>query len=231
MPGTDAPERPLRADAVRNRARILAAAAEVFAERGLDVTLDDIAHHAGLGVGTVYRRFADRESLIEALFEERMQEAAERMRIAAHAPDAWLALIGEIRATCEVFAADRGLRQVMLSSVHGLELVARGRDRVRLAVEELVERAKETGRLRSDFEATDIPILFLMVSSVIDFAGAIQPELWRRYLNMLIEGMQAPTVTLPRDGADGLTVNVTTAALSDEELVASMQVWRPMTLR
>ena len=69
---TTAAERPLRRDAARNRERILAAAGEVFATRGLEVTLDDIAHHAGVGVGTVYRRFRDKEQLIDALFDERM---------------------------------------------------------------------------------------------------------------------------------------------------------------
>ena len=68
----DTPERPLRADAERNRRRILAAAAEVFADRGLDVSLDDIAAAAGVGVGTVYRRFPNKDSLIDALFEEKM---------------------------------------------------------------------------------------------------------------------------------------------------------------
>ncbi|HEX7609109.1 MAG TPA: helix-turn-helix domain-containing protein, partial [Solirubrobacteraceae bacterium] len=60
-------ERPLRRDAERNRQRVLAAARELFAERGLDVTLDDIARGAGVGVGTVYRRFPDKEQLIDAL--------------------------------------------------------------------------------------------------------------------------------------------------------------------
>ena len=66
---TTTAERPLRKDAERNRRRILDAAREVFAERGLDAGLDHIARHAGLGVGTVYRRFPDKERLIEALFE------------------------------------------------------------------------------------------------------------------------------------------------------------------
>jgi len=76
--GDDAVERPLRADAERNRQRILTAAAEVFAERGLDVSLDDIAKHAGLGVGTVYRRFPTEGKLVEALFEDHVDTLAER---------------------------------------------------------------------------------------------------------------------------------------------------------
>ena len=77
-------ERPLRKDAERNRQRILTAAGELFAERGLGVTLDDIAHHAGVGVGTVYRRFPNKEVLIDALFEQRIEAIA---TIAAEALD------------------------------------------------------------------------------------------------------------------------------------------------
>jgi len=71
-----ASERPLRRDAERNRLRILQAAREVFADRGFDASLDQVAAHAGLGVGTVYRRFADKDALIDALFEEGIDEVA-----------------------------------------------------------------------------------------------------------------------------------------------------------
>src|SRR5262249_42662504 len=71
---SETPPRPLRRDAERNRLRILDAARELCAERGLEVTLDDVAHRAGVGVGTVYRRFPDKEQLIDALFEERLVE-------------------------------------------------------------------------------------------------------------------------------------------------------------
>jgi AcrR family transcriptional regulator len=74
MPSTETRDRPLRKDAERNRRRILDAARELFAERGLGVTLNDIAHHAGVGVGTVYRRFPDKSRLIEELFEQQIGE-------------------------------------------------------------------------------------------------------------------------------------------------------------
>ena len=79
--------RPLRRDAERNRQRILAAAAEVFNERGLDVSLDEIARHAGVGVGTVYRRFSTKEELVEALFMERLGAVAAIAEQALKAPD------------------------------------------------------------------------------------------------------------------------------------------------
>src|SRR5436190_821839 len=86
-------ERPLRRDAERNRQRILDAARELFTERGLAVSLNDIAHHAGVGVGTVYRRFPDRVQLIEALFEQRLEQIRELAEAARAEPDPWQAFI------------------------------------------------------------------------------------------------------------------------------------------
>src|ERR1700761_4755874 len=86
-------ERPLRKDAERNRQRVLDAARELFAERGLGVSLDDIARHAGVGVGTVYRRFPDKEQLIDALFEERIGEMLSAAGESLEMPDPWLALV------------------------------------------------------------------------------------------------------------------------------------------
>ena len=82
-----APVRPLRRDAARNRQRVLKAASEVFTERGLDVSLDEVARHAGVGVGTVYRRFRTKEELVEALFVDRIEAVAALAEHAAEAPD------------------------------------------------------------------------------------------------------------------------------------------------
>jgi AcrR family transcriptional regulator len=227
MVDTGAMERPLRADAVRNRARILASAAEVFAERGLDVTLDDIAHHAGLGVGTVYRRFADRDSLIEALFEQRMQGARQRMRAALAAPDAWSALVDVIWEHCEEFAGDRGLRQVMLSSTKGNESLTQCRQEILLTLEQLVDRAKSVGTLRDDFHPSDIPVMFVMVAAVIEFAGSVQPDLWRRYLSFFLDAMRLRGA----DSEGDFMLDVTSPALDHQELMEAMGCSCPAPLR
>src|ERR1041385_4532422 len=106
--------RPLRAAAVRNRERILAAAADVFADRGLDVSLDDVARHAGVGVGTVYRRFPGKEALAEALFHDRLDGL---VALAGHAlarPDAWEGLVWFLEQAGALLATDRGMRQVLM---------------------------------------------------------------------------------------------------------------------
>ena len=90
---TEPGKRTLRKDAALNRERLLAAAGELFAQRGLNVTLNDIAHHAGVGVGTAYRRFANKEEVIDALFEQRLQEVAALANEALAEPDAWEALV------------------------------------------------------------------------------------------------------------------------------------------
>ena len=97
---------PLRRDAERNRERILDAARELFAARGLAVTLDDVARHAGVGVGTVYRRFANREALIDALFDDKLAKILETARAASAHPDQWDGFVLWITGVCELFAAE-----------------------------------------------------------------------------------------------------------------------------
>ncbi|HMI72272.1 MAG TPA: helix-turn-helix domain-containing protein, partial [Solirubrobacteraceae bacterium] len=113
--------RPLRRDAERNRHRILEAAAEAFAERGLTITMDDIAEHAGVGVGTVYRRFPQKELLIEALFEERVGELVAMAERALEENDPWEALVGFLEGAQALQATNRGLKELVLSTTHGRE--------------------------------------------------------------------------------------------------------------
>src|SRR5215216_5907506 len=116
--------RPLRADAERNRERILAAAAMVFAEHGLDVSLDDIAAAAGVGVGTVYRRFPDKDALIDALFEDKIDGAVQLASDALEIEDPWEGLVTFMRGMCRMQAEDRGFKDALLSRDRGREHVA-----------------------------------------------------------------------------------------------------------
>src|SRR3954468_15265900 len=148
--GSPAPERPLRADAERNRARLLDAARELFAERGLDVSMDEIAHHAGVGVGTAYRRFGSRDELIGALFEARMEEYVALAEDALREPDAWAALARFLERSIAMQAADRGLKDLVFSHSHALDRVVRVHARMLPLVETIVERAQAAGALRPD---------------------------------------------------------------------------------
>lgn len=179
----------LRKDAERNLARILTAAREVFRDRGVGATLNDIAHHAGVGVGTVYRKFSDKEALVDALFDDMVETVDGYLREALTEPDAWLGLTWALERVCEVQAFDRGLREVMLGTGRGPERQRQMRDRVAPSVDALVARAQEQGTLRRDLVPPDFPVLQLMVGAVTDHTG--RPELWRRYLVILIDGLRA----------------------------------------
>src|SRR5215217_9500789 len=120
---TDTGTQPLRKDAARNRQRLLDAASELFATRGLGVTLNDVAHHAGVGVGTAYRRFANKEEVIDALFEEGLRAVADVANEALASPDAWAGLVLFLERSLHMQFGDRGLNQIMNNT-------ALGRDRI-----------------------------------------------------------------------------------------------------
>lgn len=210
--------RPLRRDALRNRQLILAAARELFAERGIEVTLDDIAHRAGLGVGTVYRRFADRESLVEALFEQGIDEIVAVAERALNAPDAAAGLLDLLTDMTRMQTCDRGLRDVMLSSAYGHDRVARARERLVPAVTRVLERAQAEGGVRGDLRPSDIPLLEMMVCAASQYAETVDPDLWRRYLTLLFDGLCAR-----RESPTELPV----PALAESSLAEVMRCWTP----
>lgn len=184
-----------RRDAERNRRRILTAAREVFRDRGVAATLNDIAHYTGVGVGTVYRHFSDKEELIDALFDDMVETVDGYLREALEEPDAWLGLTRALEQVCEVQAFDRGLREVMLGTGRGPQRQRQMRDRVAPRVDLLVARAQEQGTLRADVVPLDFPIVQLMLGAVSDHIG--QPDLWRRYLVLLFDGLRARPENTP----------------------------------
>ncbi len=184
-------ERPLRADAERNRRRILEAAAELFAERGLCVTLDDIAHHAGVGVGTVYRRFPDKEHLVDALFEARIEEMVAVAEAGLANPDPFAGLVHFLEAGLELQATDRGLKELLHSAGLGAKRVAHARSQMAPRVMRLVARAQESGQLRADAAGPDVPLITLMIGTIMDATHDVRPDVWRRLLTIVIDGLRA----------------------------------------
>ena len=183
--------KPLRVDAERNRQRILDAAGELFAQRGLGVTLNDIAHHAGVGVGTVYRRFPDKNKLIDDLFEQRVEDLVGFMQVAVADPDPWHGISAFLERALELQASDRGLKELITGMPDGLERVSQIRDRLFPLGSELVRRAHESGQLRQDIEPQDLPIVQLMMTTLIDAGRDVDPDLWRRYLKIVLRGFSA----------------------------------------
>ena len=217
MSSTTQAKRPLRADAERNRQKILDAAADEFAERGLAVTMDRIAARAGVGVGTVYRRFPEKLDLLEALFEDRLTGLLAYADEALESDEPWPALIGFIERGSEFHAENRGLRQLILGSAHGAEFAARAKAQIRPKVAELVRRAQESGELRADVDTTDVPVIQLMIATVMDFSSEVRPDVWRRMLQIVIDGLRSS-----RDEPSELPA----PALDPDCLAQAMSSWK-----
>ena len=181
-------EKPLRSDAARNRERILAAAEEVFATRGLEATLDDIAAHAGLGVGTVYRRFPNRDALVEALFLERLDGVAALAAQVLDEPDSWVALRRLLETVGGVVTCDQGLFEVLVCRPGGRAAV---REKMLPIVTAVFTRAQADGHLRPDVAPTDFPMMLRMLGGIADATREVRPDVWRRYLELLLDGLRA----------------------------------------
>jgi AcrR family transcriptional regulator len=210
--------RPLRRDAERNRQRILKAAAEVFNERGLDVGLDEIARYAGVGVGTVYRRFRTKEELVEALFMDRLDQIAAVADEAFETPDPWSGLVCFMERMAEIMAGNLGLRQMLMFATYGQDLVAVARQRNAPLVHRLVEQAQAAGQLRTDLRQTDIPFIVFILTEAANLAQAANPDIWRRYLTLILDGMRPE-----REGITPLPV----AAMLPGEMETSMRQAAP----
>jgi AcrR family transcriptional regulator len=170
------PERPLRRDAARNRALILEAG------------YDEIARRAGVGVGTVYRRFPERAELVQALFETRIDEIVATAERAAEHAHAFEGLAYFLEKTLERQVADRGLREVMVLTISEDAHRIVGRERLGPIVEGLVARAKADGELRAEIAPNDLGTQLMLLSSVTTRA---EPDLWRRHLALLLDGIRA----------------------------------------
>jgi AcrR family transcriptional regulator len=213
----DEGRRALRKDAERNRRRVLRAARELFAGKGLEASLNDVAHHANVGVGTVYRRFATKEELLDAIFEDGIEQIADLAEAALLQDNSWDGFVWFVEQLCELTATDRGLREMVYSKAYGGCGVEASRLRLDPLVSKLVGRACADGYLRPGVEPTDMPIMALLAGTVSEWAGHVEPELWRRYVALLLDGMRY-CEHQHRLGVD---------ALEDGQMDAAMRGWHP----
>jgi AcrR family transcriptional regulator len=204
-------ERPLRADAARNREKILAAASLVFAERGLDATLDDIAEAADVGVATVYRRFPDKDALVLALFEDAIDELAALAARAVASENSWEGFVSFLEVMLERQCDNRGLRDVFAGSPYAQERMEAAKQRIGPAFSALVARAQADGYLRGDVTVADILAIEMMISSLGGAKGD-DVELWRRYLAIALDGLVVRREST-RDLAPSPPLEVVIAAL------------------
>ncbi len=209
-------ERPLRKDAERNRQRILGAARELFAERGLGVSLDEIARHAGVGVGTVYRRFPDKEQLIDALFEDRLGEILAAASASLEISDPWEALIRFLERSMELQVEDRALKELLLSTSTAHARIEQGRAQIQPIVEAVLGRAQQAGAVREDIRVSDLMLLQHAIGEAAEYTREVAPDAWRRVMAIALDGLR-PDRRRPSP--------MPVPPLDDEQVICSMRDW------
>lgn len=189
----------LRKDADINRQRLLAAGREVFAERGLDATLNDVAHHAGVGVGTAYRRYANKDELIDAIFEQQVIELRAILTDALALPEAWDGIVLYLEQSLAIQTRDRGMAQLLSGRRIRTERNDWQRDTLAPLVNQLVQRACEQGVVRADLTGTDLIFLQIGITAIArtaregvgDSARSEIDDLYRRYLWIVLDGLRS----------------------------------------
>jgi AcrR family transcriptional regulator len=191
MTSAAAGDRVMRADAARNRGRILKAAQKAFAERGLGVPLEDVADEAGVGIGTVYRRFPTRDHLIAACFERRLEEYASAAEAALEAPDGWSGFRSYVERVCGMQAADRGLKDVLTRTFPDARTLEAHRARGYELSVRLIERAQAEGTLRPDLVPEDLVLLLMANAGVVQGTGTAAPDGPPRFVALLLDGLRS----------------------------------------
>lgn len=184
--------RPQRADARRNREKILDAAMRAFSETGLDTQMDDLARRAGVGVGTLYRHFPTKEELVRALIVHHMSALAEvaRRRLEAANDDPWEAFAGFLLESAERHERERLLSQVLATQPSSwFRHAAVVETRLAERAAELLRRAQAAGAARPDASGDDIPMIMCGLSAVLEADWG--PDAWRRYMQLMLEGLRA----------------------------------------
>jgi AcrR family transcriptional regulator len=191
-------ERPLRADARRNREKVLAAARAVFAEHGREAQMDDVAKRAGVGVGTVYRHFPTKEALIEALMVDAFRTIAAAADRALEIEDPWEALTSVLWKGAETMAGDRAMSEVFASIPGVAESAIPTIEGLTATIEVLIRRAQEAGVLRGDMIVDDVPMLMCGIGAATKKQHRCE-DAWRRHLAIVLDGLRAGAAgsTLP----------------------------------
>jgi AcrR family transcriptional regulator len=196
---------PQRKDAERNRRRLLDAGREVFAEKGLAATLNDVAHHAGVGVGTAYRHFPNKEALASAILERQVDELEQILRGALAEADPWIGLVRYLEQSLAMQVEDRGMAQIMSGHRVTRERFDWERDRLAPLINAVAERARDAGMIRPDVTGTDLVIvqigLIAIARTAREGAGNVQRQdlgrLYLRYLGLFLDGIRIESSVLP----------------------------------
>ncbi|MEU6352871.1 helix-turn-helix domain-containing protein [Streptomyces sp. NPDC047072] len=191
LPPHPLPPHPLRSDARDNRERVLDAARALFATEGLNVPMREIARRAEVGPATLYRRFPTKESLVTEVFTEQMRECRAIVEGGLADPDAWRGLCAVIERTCELHAHNRGFTEAFMATFPDAVDFTADREYALNALARLARRAKETGRLRSDFTVDDLILMLMAHRGIHAGSTATRLAASRRYARLVIDAFRA----------------------------------------
>jgi AcrR family transcriptional regulator len=180
----------LRVDAERNRKRVLSAARSVIARDGLDARIETIAREAGVGVGTVYRRFPHKSELLQAVLGELYDDLVAHMDGAAD-EDPWEAFAGTVRALGERVAVNLGLLDALGPEAHAQAASQAGRERLLAAMEGPLERAQAAGAVRADVDSADVVLIAVQLVKLPPASRERDPARWERLLAVALDGLRA----------------------------------------
>jgi AcrR family transcriptional regulator len=184
--------RPLRRDAQRNRDAILAAARQVFCDHGLEAPLEEIARRAGVGIGTLYRRFPSRVELLDAVLAVTVQVHVDAAEQALAMDDPWDGFAYYLEETSRLQAANRGLNDAMGMRFPRAATVEAVKARLFDLVFQLVDRAQQSGQLRADLTLEDLALVTWANTRILQAGSAAgAPDAWRRHLGFLLDGFRA----------------------------------------
>jgi AcrR family transcriptional regulator len=195
----DLTDKPLRADARRNREKVLAAARTVFAEQGRDAQIDDVARAAKVGVGTVYRHFPTKEALLNALSDELFAVVAVYVRTLLTLEDPWEAFERAMWFGAEKTAGDRAFSEIMAASNYMPRRTCPGKEDLLVTTGELMRRCKAAGVMRDDAIVEDIGLMMCGVGSATGMEHPV-PDAWRRHLQIVLDGLRAEAASRPLTG-------------------------------
>ncbi len=190
-----APGKALRVDAERRRQAVLSAASSVFLTEGLDAPLDSVARQAGVGIATLYRRFPTRDALVEAVFEAKMTDYADRVEAAAEQAvrDPWPAFCGYVRDVCDRQVAEPCFGRVLLRPMQGSRLFADAHARALCASGRLVDHARRARVLRDDVDEVDLYLLNAAIAALVAEPGPIPAErAARRMTDLFLDAVKGP---------------------------------------
>jgi AcrR family transcriptional regulator len=181
----------LRADAARNRERIVAAAVEVFAERGLEASTAEIAQRAGVGEATLFRRFPTKDDLVTAIVAVMLEDAATVATSCLEEDDPWRGVERFLYEMAERASEDHVINDGTKERCMASPALAAERTRILDLTAQLVRRAQNAGALRDDIAGQDLMFLMGAVASIgeVPFDG-LRPDLWKRYLGIVLDGLR-----------------------------------------